>query len=258
MKKKLEDELMSLAHNILQLRGRNNLDELKNQARAVYERLTLLSFTEKHFTSAQPTIGKAQILEAIEADLDVIKATASVKPSDNPSKVQLKEEPEQSALPQEREDAAKPKSGMKKPEQDAFENFSVHADDLPEFEPVATNPNRVENTQNGKASDSSHSDLFSKSEKPATRNQVTEHRRNLNEKLQFGLKFGLNDRLAFTKHLFNDNPGDFNRIISQLNTFENFPEAKKFIDEQIKPEYDWSEQEDYEKRFMAALEHKMN
>ena len=49
---------------------------------------------------------------------------------------------------------------------------------------------------------------------------------------------------------------DFNRVVSQLNTYETEKEAKKFINKMVKPDYDWSEQEELEARFIEIVERK--
>ena len=67
----------------------------------------------------------------------------------------------------------------------------------------------------------------------------------------------MNDQIAFVKHLFSNSREDYNRVLSQLNTFDNFYETKAFIDEMVKPDYnDWKGKEDYEERFMDIIEKK--
>ena len=71
------------------------------------------------------------------------------------------------------------------------------------------------------------------------------------------VSIGLNDRIGFVKHLFNDSNEDFNRVMSQLNTFGTFEEAKNFINEMVIPDYDyWVGQEEYFERFMVVIEKK--
>lgn len=67
------------------------------------------------------------------------------------------------------------------------------------------------------------------------------------------LKIGLNDRIAFVKHLFNGEQEDYNRVLSQLNTFADYEEALAFIEQMIKPDYDWDTKEEYEDRFMELV-----
>jgi uncharacterized protein YfaS (alpha-2-macroglobulin family) len=50
---------------------------------------------------------------------------------------------------------------------------------------------------------------------------------------------------------------DFNRVISQLNTFDTLEEAKNFLNEMVIPDYDyWVGKEDYIERFMTVVENK--
>ena len=81
-----------------------------------------------------------------------------------------------------------------------------------------------------------------------------ELKKNVNDKFMKGLHIDLNDRLAFTKHLFLDNKLEYQRVISQITTFSNFEEVENFIMTMIKPEYDnWKGKDDYEKRFLEVL-----
>ena len=80
----------------------------------------------------------------------------------------------------------------------------------------------------------------------------------LNEKLSASApEPGLNDRIAFVSHLFNSKQEDFNRVWSQLNTFETIQEAEDFI-ALVKSDYDWSEKEEYEERLMSLLRKKFD
>ena len=67
------------------------------------------------------------------------------------------------------------------------------------------------------------------------------------------ISLGLNDRLAFTKHLFAGSQQDLNRVISQLNTLSSYKEAEKFITDMVKPDYDWSSHEEYEERLFELI-----
>ena len=79
----------------------------------------------------------------------------------------------------------------------------------------------------------------------------------LNEKLAKGINIDLNDRIAFTKHLFGNNPEDYNRVLNQLITFNTFYETRDFIRDMVKPDYNnWEGKEEYEERFMEIIEKK--
>ncbi|MDT0690355.1 hypothetical protein RM549_11200 [Salegentibacter sp. F188] len=107
-----------------------------------------------------------------------------------------------------------------------FHDFGIGYDSLPQFEPV---------NQNGKAP------------RP----------RSLNDRLKKGITIGLNERLAFIKHLFEGNATDYNRVLSQLNTFHTLEEAQKFIQLVVKPDYNnWEGKEQYEQQFLEKIENK--
>lgn len=79
----------------------------------------------------------------------------------------------------------------------------------------------------------------------------------LNDRLTRGINIGLNDRIAFVKHLFDSNNEDYNRVISQLNTFNSHEEAISFIENMVKPDHDnWEGKEDYAERFLNIIEKK--
>ena len=77
----------------------------------------------------------------------------------------------------------------------------------------------------------------------------------LNDKFNNGLNIGLNDKLAFIKHLFDGSNEDYNRVLSQLNTTTDLTEATHLIRNVVKPDYNnWEGKEDYEARFMQIVE----
>ncbi len=81
-------------------------------------------------------------------------------------------------------------------------------------------------------------------------------KKSLNDKLQGDIQIGLNDRIAFVKNLFDGSQEDFNRVVSQLNTIKTEKEAKKFINKMVKPDYDWTDKEEFEERFISIVERK--
>src|SRR5690606_14237675 len=81
----------------------------------------------------------------------------------------------------------------------------------------------------------------------------------LNDRLSKGITVGLNDRIAFVKNLFNNSNEDYNRVLSQLITFDTFGEAQEFIASMVKPDYNnWEGKEEYEQRFMEVVEKKFS
>ncbi|RAV28298.1 hypothetical protein [Sinomicrobium soli] len=225
MKKKLESELVSIAHDILKMKGREDLAGLQIQARKMYEKLTLLQFVEQHFGEMQPTVGKSEALQKFEQLAGAVIDENRRVPENNPHS----------------EDIIIPAMDTIKdmvaemPEKETLDD--ILADILPE--PVFER--RVE-----------------EEEVPVT--ETVELRpKSLNDRLKEGAGIGLNDKLAFIKHLFNNSTEDYNRVISQINTIDSEEEARQFITLMIKPDYNnWEGKEKYEERFMSLLEKKFN
>lgn len=248
MKKSLKEELVSLAHNILQLREGSSYEQLTQEARAVYEKLMVLAYAEKLEKAQQPTIGLAQVEQGLEqlekAPLHLEKASEYThensatdehrpdgtlfneqEPVHEPVIEKIKdivaEMPPEAAAMDEIIDAIAPKNFQKN---DILDIGGEYAE-TPVFEPVATH----------------------EQEQP----------KNLNERLKAGLKIGLNDKLAFTKHLFQGNDGDYLRVLSQLETFSKAEDAFHFINTMVKPDYkNWEGKEEYEERFMQLVANK--
>jgi hypothetical protein len=94
---------------------------------------------------------------------------------------------------------------------------------------------------------------FEPKEEAATQKEITKER--LNDKFSKGLQIDLNDRIAFIKHLFDQSPNDYQRAISQISTFQDWDQAKVFILEIVKLDYDnWKGKELYEERFLKIIE----
>ena len=92
-----------------------------------------------------------------------------------------------------------------------------------------------------------------------TSNVISINKENLNDRVSKGITIGLNDRIAFMKHLFNNSSEDYNRVLSQLITFDTLDEAKNFIDDMVKPDYNnWDGKDEYEQRFMEIVEKKFS
>ena len=84
--------------------------------------------------------------------------------------------------------------------------------------------------------------------------KVPKSTKTINDLFSKDLNIELNDRLAFIKNLFDSNEDDYQRVISQLSTFQNWDEAKSFINEFIKPDYKyWKGKDVFEKRFLSLV-----
>lgn len=88
----------------------------------------------------------------------------------------------------------------------------------------------------------------------AERAQQNSKSTSLNDRLAAKkLAFGLNDRIAYVKHLFDGQGEDFTRVVNQINTYEAWEEAEVFINDMVKPDYNWEGKEEYEERFLTQI-----
>ena len=86
-------------------------------------------------------------------------------------------------------------------------------------------------------------------------NEILNESKKLNESLIKGIKIGLNDKIAFTKGLFDGSEEDFSRVVSQLQTYSSWDEAFNFLNSIVKPDYNnWEGKEEIEKRFLKCIE----
>ena len=92
-------------------------------------------------------------------------------------------------------------------------------------------------------------------EEEEEKNPIIEDKPRINDRFSKDLKIDLNDRIAFIKHLFNNENSDYQRVIRQIFTYSTMDEAKAFINEMVKPEYNnWSGKDTYEERFLRVIE----
>lgn len=77
----------------------------------------------------------------------------------------------------------------------------------------------------------------------------------INDAFSKMITVGLNDRIAFEKNLFNGSSEDLNRVLSQLNTIETYQEAQDFIEDLVKPDFNyWKGKEEYSERLMELIQ----
>lgn len=352
MKKKLEAELISIAHRILKLKNKSELIQLHQEAQKLYEKLTVLLFVEQNFAGSKPTIGQAEVMEKLEEAFDKIEeleapqsAAAAIETknvAEEPVKEtvinEAEEEPviaeekiekqediaiESAAANEENEETESTDDEIAEPElvpmvaqedetseETAAENAEEEStpepiaaetmDFKPAFEwtfepkeevkeeikeevkaeapkaaaaqisfedllgssyvdPVFVKPEDIKKEEEfkGPTGDSafvSASELISNYKSQAEVKSPT-----LNDRLSKGITIGLNDRMAFIKQLFAGSDEDYNRVLSQLITFDTMEEAQEFIDDMVKPDYhNWDGKDEYSKRFMEIIAKKFS
>ncbi len=342
MKKRLEADLISIAHRILQLKNKSDINLLYLETQKLYEKLAVLRFIDTHFGEAKPTIGYAEIEKEVENFFDEdaklpVKTTIEMKETFSAVKDTTKEKTEEATIATTEEPiAAEPATAentsstireeesttpeaIEDEEEDEFTEEESAEDEFTETEEIEQEqeavaeeitkpsfkaafelseeveieaPRKTEPVQISfddllgadyieplfvkvddiaapseiifepvdKANLTEKAEERSFEEKPAEEKTVeTEVPKavSLNDKLSKGIEIDLNDRIAFVKHLFGNSNEDYNRVMSQLLTFDNFYETKSFIEEMVKPDYNnWEGKENYEERFMDIIEKK--
>lgn len=243
MKKKIESELVSIAHRILKLKGKEDVLKMHAEVAVLYEKLTVLKFANENFEDNMPTIGNDSSF------FGMLDTAFNNTISDNievEDKTYINvDENQEEVLTEPLMETIKDMVAQMPPEADAVDSM---------FEEVVKSKSydQSKNDFEDITSDYRETPIFE-----AVSNQNNE-KKSLNDKLKSGgLKIGLNDKIAFIKHLFDGNADDYNRVLSQLNTSTNFNEAFNLVQNMIKPDYNnWTGKEDYETRFMEILEAK--
>lgn len=241
MKKKLESELVSIAHRILKLKGKEDVDRMHEEVAKLYEKLTVLKFAQENFEDDMPTIGNDSSFFGMldEAFNNTVSDTVEI---DNKVYVNV----------DEREHEAISEPAIEKIKdivaQMPTETHQVDA----MIEEVATKTEVYTEELEELAKDYQEMPIFERVKDADANNK------SLNEQLKSAkINIGLNDRIGFIKHLFAGSDRDYNRVISQLNTVGSLKDAQNFIESVIKPDYnDWQGKEEYEERFMEIITNK--
>ena len=247
MKKKLESELISIAHRILKLKGKEDVIKMHAEASTLLEKLSVLKFAHENFEDDIPTIGNdssffgmldaafnnkvsdnIEVEDKIYINLDDTEEEAIMEPLMETIKDMVAQMPQETLEVDTVFEEAIPKQKQRKSN---FEDITSGFEDMPVFEPISK-------SQNGKF----------------------EEKKSLNDKLKIGgLNIGLNDKIAFIKHLFDGKSEDYDRVLSQLNTSASLTDAIRFINDIVKPDYNnWTDKEEFEERFIHIIESKFN
>ena len=241
MHKKLEADLMSLAHSILKMKNKEDVFALKEKAKVIYEKLSMLAFVEEYVNSTPGLdVSKEELIEKVtqgfiakevtlEEGVEVEEAVFDNLIEEPNEEVEVEEILEQPFDELEEiifsENEPEPINDVVKVEVDKTKTLEEELQDIISVDVMA--------------------DLFENAQP-----------KSLNDKLVSSIQIGLNDRIAFVKNLFNNQQDDYNRVISQLNTFKTEKEATQFINKMVKPDYNWSEQEELEIRFLEIITRK--
>lgn len=284
MHKKLAADLTSLAHSILQMKNKEDVFALKTKAHEVYEKLAVLACVEEYFNNTpNPEHTKDELLDLvkkvdekldIEIEIENIEDTTSSfseSEVDDPiTKTEdLEDDEEQQLIESEdeviesvEEDLVNEAIELILEGDSASSNVQEEGDNLfsqsnevieeaieEELETVEASNEEITLSLEDELKDTIAADVVADLFENAPK-------KSLNDMVRDDIQIGLNDRIAFVKNLFGGSQEDFNRVVSQLNSFKTEKEAKKFINKMVKPDYNWADNEDIEQRFMSIVERK--
>lgn len=224
MKRKLKQELRKLSTDILTADNLDDITGLYEVSKKLYEKLAVLKFIEVELNDMEIDVSKNAIAAKFEEMANAVLRSNQTVPENNPHD----------------EDIMIPGMDTIKDMVSEMPNNEQLEDVLAEF---MAKPNFLKNDK----------ELFKPSKEDLAKTEMLP--KSLNERL--GKKHvivDLNNRLAFVKHLFNNNMEDYNRVLSQLNTIDTEERSIAFIKNMVKPDYNnWQGKEEFEERFMEVV-----
>lgn len=228
MKRKLKEELVKLSTDIITSHDMGDIPDLYEAARNLYEKLAVLKFIEEKLNDVEIDVSKNVMAAKFEKMATAVMDGNKTVPESNPHD----------------EDIMTP--GM-----DTIKHMiSEMPNDVNIEQLFAEFVAKTEVIKNDMNDVTPNKETLSKETKGRSLNDT----HNAKE-----MVVGLNDRLAFVKHLFNDSTEEFNRVLSQLNTIESQDRTTAFIENMVKPEYNnWKGKEEYAARFMALVERRFS
>lgn len=222
MKESLQRELENLCLEILR-RQYSTSEELLDASRSLYERAVIL-----HHENTRSGADNATTVKSVSTQEEPVKTPPLPERKEAPKVEEKVQKPVSAPEPQPVSQPAPIKVSTPIPEKKAEKAAVAEKTPPPETVVVA---NKTEKTSKAESSG-----------------------RQLHNALQGKeLRVGLNDRIAFVKKLFHGESDDFNRVVSQINSFSNFEEADSFIQNLVAPEYGWDMEEEFSVRFMNMV-----
>ncbi|HKL90090.1 MAG TPA: hypothetical protein VJ880_02800 [Allomuricauda sp.] len=225
MIRKLREELIKLSTEIITAREDTDLAALYEKSKEIYEKLAVLKFIDEKLSDVEVDVSQNVIASRFEKMANAVLSGNTSVPESNPHQ----------------EDIMTPGMDTIK---DMVSEMPSNADLEKVFAEFVAKPDYMKNDKENLSPTESAN--FSTQQKKS---------KSLNDKLAKDLQVGLNDKLAFVKHLFNNSMEDYTRVLSQLNTIDTEERSIAFINNMVKPEYNnWEGKEEYEARFIALIE----
>lgn len=259
MHKKLEAELVSLANSILEMENNEEIAILHKKAQEIYEKLTVLKFVENNLSvavSENEEVVENKFEESIEEDISAeIELTSALEEEitdENQIETIFEETIESEEIVELIEENVEAIFSTQDDlvKNDTDEISSLHHSLEEEFENAISADVATNLFERATKEDPIQEQTLEKIEE-----KIEEKKVSLNDSLfKDNIQVGLNDRIAFVKFLFDGSQEDFNRVLSQLNSFDTEKDAKSFLNKFVKPDYNWVNKEEYEERLVSLIE----
>ena len=226
MIRKLREELIKLSTEIITAREDTDLAALYEKSKEIYEKLAVLKFIDEKLSDVEVDVSQNVIASRFEKMANAVLSGNTSVPESNPHQEDIINTPSMDTI------------------KNIVSEMPSNADLEKVFAEFVAKPNLMKNDKDEVTPDENVS-AASKSIKP----------KSLNDRLAKDFQIGLNDKLAFVKHLFNNDMEDYTRVLSQLTTIDSEERSVAFINNMVKPEYNnWEGKEEYEARFIALIE----
>lgn len=285
MKKKIEKDIQSLAKDLLNVKASNSTQEWKEITIQLYQKLCVLEYLENQLgvseetpkswsaDVAKHTMHKTDTEE--ESTLSFDAASETIKSEE--TKIEI--EPEQTSYEQtetisfqeniepitQEEVEIEPETNPITETEKLTAEITHTTVEITSEKSVAQQPKKRESDELERFASTYKTPVFGRKQTSDAMDenknsaQAGKRPKSLNDSLNRGLHIGLNDRIAFINHLFSGSTQDFNRVLSQINTMDDFNSVREFLDQQIKPDYrNWEGKEEYSERFTTIIEKKFS
>lgn len=267
MKKKIETDIQNLAIDLLKQKESYSTQEWKAISLQLYERLCVLEYLESQLEISKDAQVTPPIQAVEELTANIYKEESSMANLENES---VKQEVTEQIVVENLENTSEKATSftLETKEEKTEEKIETPAktNAVESEKPITQHPEKRQAEDLERfASTYKQTPVFNRKqteeESSATiKPTPTPNKpKSLNDSLNRGLHIGLNDRIAFINHLFSGSTQDFNRVLSQINTMDDFYSVQNFLEEQIKPDYShWEGKEEYSERFTAIIEKKFS
>ncbi len=248
MKKKIEGQIKAVASQLLLDESRMDVATMKQRVKELYDQLVVLEYLESQ-----------------------IKGSAKPEPEESMDSKSYREqnwfkEPEPVPQPEHKEDLVEPLMEKIKDIVAQMPEESQQVDDL--LKEVLPEKELMKNDLEEFASNYPETPVFERKETDSNGSPATTapevktvgddtRPKSLNDSLSSGkgMNIGLNDRLAFIKHLFGGKAEDYSGVLNHVSQLGSFEEAETYIKGKVKPQYNyWLNKDEYVERFMAIIE----